>query len=99
MHWGDFSNRGNGEGKRKAKNSKQPPNVNIFNGFRSEVEKFDFGTNVLFLFHSALERKISLRANRDVLVQKGILLPESPVILGTFYPRYLSCELGRQFAK
>ena len=26
----------------------------------------------------ALERKISVRANRDELVQKGILLPESP---------------------
>jgi len=27
---------------------------------------------------SALERKISIRANRDELVQKGILMPESP---------------------
>lgn len=31
-------------------------------------------------FHcTALERKISVRANRDELVQKGILLPESPL--------------------
>jgi hypothetical protein len=29
-------------------------------------------------FFSALERKISVRANRDELVQKGILMPESP---------------------
>lgn len=28
---------------------------------------------------TALERKISVRANRDELVQKGILLPESPI--------------------
>lgn len=27
----------------------------------------------------ALERKISVRANRDELIQKGILLPESPM--------------------
>jgi len=27
----------------------------------------------------ALERKISVRANRDELVQKGILMPESPL--------------------
>lgn len=30
----------------------------------------------------ALERKISIRANREVLIQKGILLPESPINLG-----------------
>jgi len=30
-------------------------------------------------FLTALERKISVRANRDELVQKGILLPESPL--------------------
>jgi len=30
-------------------------------------------------FLIALERKISVRANRDELVQKGILLPESPL--------------------
>lgn len=35
-------------------------------------------------FPSALERKISIRANRDVLVQKGILLPESPINLGMY---------------
>jgi len=28
---------------------------------------------------TALERKISVRANRDELVQKGILLPDSPL--------------------
>ncbi|KAF5273815.1 hypothetical protein FQA39_LY00930 [Lamprigera yunnana] len=28
---------------------------------------------------SALERKISVRANRDELIQKGILLPDSPI--------------------
>lgn len=33
--------------------------------------------NVCFCFFLALERKISVRANRDELVQKGILLPES----------------------
>lgn len=34
--------------------------------------------NVCFcFFFLALERKISVRANRDELVQKGILLPES----------------------
>lgn len=27
----------------------------------------------------ALERKISVRANREDLIQKGILLPESPI--------------------
>lgn len=47
---------------------------------------FILGFYFLFLF-TALERKISLRANRDVLVQKGILLPESPVILGMFSPK------------
>lgn len=30
-------------------------------------------------FFSALERKISVRANREHLVQKGILLPDSPI--------------------
>lgn len=30
-------------------------------------------------FVTALERKISVRANREELVQKGILLPESPL--------------------
>lgn len=39
------------------------------------------------LFHdyspsTALERKISVRANREVLIQKGILLPDSPLIMG-----------------
>lgn len=29
----------------------------------------------------ALERKISVRANREELVSKGILLPESPLSL------------------
>lgn len=33
-------------------------------------------------FIAALERKISVRANREVLIQKGILLPDSPLILG-----------------
>lgn len=27
----------------------------------------------------ALERKISVRANRDELIERGILLPESPM--------------------
>lgn len=36
-------------------------------------------TNCNFVFFSALERKISVRANRDELVQKGILLPENPL--------------------
>ena len=31
------------------------------------------------MLFSALERKISVRANREELVQKGILLPESPI--------------------
>lgn len=35
---------------------------------------------LILLSISALERKISVRANRDELVQKGILLPESPLI-------------------
>lgn len=38
---------------------------------------------------AALERKISVRANREELVQKGILLPESPTsalsIAGKYY--------------
>jgi len=36
------------------------------------------GVNVLLCIFSALERKISVRANRDELIQKGILLPDSP---------------------
>lgn len=38
-------------------------------------------TNIYWDFSSftALERKISVRANREELVQKGILLPESPL--------------------
>lgn len=43
---------------------------------------FDFFFALLtctFFFILALERKISVRANRDELVQKGILLPESPL--------------------
>lgn len=39
-------------------------------------------------FVAALERKISIRANREVLVQKGILLPESPVNLSEFLNLY-----------
>lgn len=40
-----------------------------------------FNTKIIFFiyFSTALERKISVRANRDELVQKGILLPESPI--------------------
>ena len=41
------------------------------------VVEFCFEKCVCFV--AALERKISLRAHRDELVQKGILLPESPV--------------------
>lgn len=37
------------------------------------------GNLILDFSFSALERKISVRANRDELVQKGILLPESPL--------------------
>lgn len=37
------------------------------------------------IFSTALERKISIRANREILVQKGILLPESPINLGEEY--------------
>lgn len=44
--------------------SKQKPNISII---------------IYFFLFTALERKISVRANRDELVQKGILLPESPV--------------------
>ena len=49
----------------------------------------DTHTDILHtnFYFPALERKISVRANREVLVQKGILLPESPIILG-IYPRF-----------
>ncbi|CAH0720758.1 unnamed protein product, partial [Brenthis ino] len=39
---------------------------------KKKSEKFEAASR-------SLERKISVRANRDELVQKGILLPESPV--------------------
>jgi len=41
---------------------------------RKETETCMIDVNFL-----ALERKISVRANRDELIQKGILLPESPI--------------------
>lgn len=34
---------------------------------------------LIFIRFSALERKISVRANREELVQKGILLPDSQI--------------------
>lgn len=40
---------------------------------------FESLIKAVFHFFSALERKISVRANREELVQKGILLPESPI--------------------
>ncbi|EDW04865.1 GH17213, partial [Drosophila grimshawi] len=39
---------------------------------KKKSEKFEAASK-------SLERKISVRANRDELVQKGILLPESPL--------------------
>lgn len=42
------------------------------------------------MLFAALERKISVRANRDELVQKGILLPESPI---TPVPEASKCNI------
>lgn len=42
---------------------------------------------VIYYILLALERKISIRANREILVQKGILLPESPIDLGKLFRR------------
>lgn len=72
-----FSNHGNGVEKKRVKNLRQHQNVCI-----CIIQKIIFMTNIYdYFFSIALERKISIRANREILVQKGILLPESPINL------------------
>jgi len=51
----------------------QSETINVFQELTQNVLNT---TSVL-----ALERKISVRANREELVSKGILLPESPLSL------------------
>lgn len=63
--------------KKRVKNLRQHQNVCI-----CIIQKIIFMTNIYdYFFSIALERKISIRANREILVQKGILLPESPINL------------------
>lgn len=76
--WEGSSSPGSGGGKRRAKSSRRPPSVSVFN--ITFIYKFLIIIIFWFFIDSlALERKISVRANRDELVQKGILLPESPL--------------------
>lgn len=76
MHWVDSSSPGNGAEKRRARSLRRPPSVSAA---ASHKNNHNYAI-IMSQFHcTALERKISVRANRDELVQKGILLPESPL--------------------
>lgn len=52
---------------------------------------------MFFFLFTALERKISVRANRDELVQKGILLPESPITPVPEASKYYTINIEKKY--
>lgn len=68
--------------KKKSEKFEEASKCNVQRFCKIFAIRIEFFFIYIYIYFPALERKISIRANREVLVQKGILLPESPINLG-----------------